>query len=83
MKNSGKMSETIINSIGMEFVLVPSGSFRMGGDKKFEQAEDHETPRHFVKFSKTFFMGKYAVTQAQWSEMIDNNPSEFKVGNRI
>ena len=78
MKDSGKMPDTIINSIRMEFVLIPSGSFRMGGDKKREQAEDHETPRHFVEFSKAFFMGKYEVTQVQWSAIMDNNPSEFK-----
>ncbi|MBW2251168.1 MAG: formylglycine-generating enzyme family protein, partial [Deltaproteobacteria bacterium] len=69
---------TEINSIGMELVLILSGSFRMGGDKKLEQAEDHETPRHLVKISKAFFMGKYEATQAQWSEMMNNNPSEFK-----
>jgi len=76
------MPDTKINSIGMEFVLIPSGSFRMGGDKKLEQAEDHEIPRHIVKFSRAFFIGKYEVTQAQWSEMMDNNPSEFKEGMR-
>ena len=72
------MTETITNSIGMELVLIPAGSFRMGGDKKLEQAEDHETPRHIVKISKTFYMGKYEVTQSQWSEIMNNNPSEFK-----
>ena len=72
------MPETITNSIGMELVLIPAGSFRMGGDKKLEQAEDHETPRHIVKISKTFYMGKYEVTQSQWSEIMNNNPSEFK-----
>ena len=78
MNDSKKMPDTTINSIGMELVLIPSGSFRMGGDKKLEQAEDHETPRHLVKISKAFLMGKYEVTQAQWSEMMNNNPSEFK-----
>ena len=82
MNDSGKMPDTTINIIGMELVLIPSGSFRMGGDKKLEQAEDHETPRHFVKISKAFFMGKYEVTQAQWSEMMNNNPSEFKDDKR-
>jgi formylglycine-generating enzyme required for sulfatase activity len=72
------MPETITNSIGMELVLIPAGSFRMGGDKKLEQAEDHETPRHIVKISKTFYMGKYEVTQSQWSEIMNNNPSKFK-----
>jgi len=82
MKISGKMPDTLMNSIGIEFVLVPSGSFRMGGAKELEQAEDHEIPRHVVKFSKAFFMGKYEVTQAQWSEMMNNNPSAFKDGIR-
>jgi len=72
------MTKSITNSIGMELVLIPAGSFRMGGDKKLEQAEDHETPRHIVKISKTFYMGKYEVTQSQWSEIMNNNPSEFK-----
>ena len=82
MNDSGKMPDTTINSISMEFVLIPPGSFRMGGDKKLEQAEDHETPRHFVKFSNAFFMGKYEVTQAQWSAIMDNNPSAFKDDTR-
>jgi formylglycine-generating enzyme required for sulfatase activity len=72
------MTETITNSINMELVLIPAGSFRMGGDKKLEQAEDHETPRHIVKIGETFYMGKYQVTQSQWSEIMNNNPSEFK-----
>jgi formylglycine-generating enzyme required for sulfatase activity len=78
MNDSGKMPDTTTNSIRMEFVLIPAGKFRMGGDKKLEQAEDHETPRHFVTFSNAFFMGKYEVTQAQWSAIMDNNPSAFK-----
>ena len=71
------MTETTINSLGMELILIPSGSFRMGGDKKLEQAEDHETPRHIVKIGQPFFLGKYEVTQMQWSEIMNNNPSEF------
>ena len=78
MNDSGKMPDTTTNSIRMEFVLIPAGSFRMGGDKQLEQAEDHESPRHFVKFSKAFFIGKYEVTRAQWSAIMDNNLSEFK-----
>jgi len=72
------MSETVTNSIGMQFVLIPAGSFRMGGDKNLEQADDHENPRHMVKITNAFYMGIYQVTQAQWSEVMPNNPSEFK-----
>jgi formylglycine-generating enzyme required for sulfatase activity len=57
------MLETLFTPIGMELVLIPPGSFKMGGDKNLEQAEDHETPRRRVHISKTFYMGKYAVTQ--------------------
>jgi len=74
------MTDTTINSIGMELVLIPAASFRMGGDKKLEQAEDHENPRHIVKFSRAFYMCKYEVTQMQWSEIMNNNPSKF-IGN--
>ena len=72
------MLETLFTPIGMELVLIPPGSFRMGGDKNLEQAEDHETPRHRVHISKTFYMGKYAVTQQEWSLIMNDNPSEFK-----
>jgi formylglycine-generating enzyme required for sulfatase activity len=34
------------------------------------------------KISQAFYMGRYAVTQTQWSMMMDNNPSEFKDGHR-
>ena len=33
MSNSENIPETTVNSIGMEFVLIPPGSFKMGGDK--------------------------------------------------
>jgi formylglycine-generating enzyme required for sulfatase activity len=72
------MSETITNSIGMQLVLIPTGSFRMGGDKILEQAEEHENPRHMIKINNPFYMCKYQITQAQWSEVMQNNPSEFK-----
>jgi len=70
------------NRIGMQLVLIPAGSFRMGGDKKLEQAEDHETPQHRVTFGREFWIGKYAVTQAQWSALMDDNPSEFSGKDR-
>jgi formylglycine-generating enzyme required for sulfatase activity len=65
------------NSLGMEFVLIPSGSFMMGS--KHRLAEDHEQPVHKVNISR-FFLGKYEVTQAQWKAVMGerNNFSQFK-----
>jgi formylglycine-generating enzyme required for sulfatase activity len=70
--------KTFTNSIGMEFVLIPAGSFMMGADKNFEDTVDNETPRHRVSISKPFYLGKYEVTQAQWTAVMGNNPSNFK-----
>jgi len=70
--------KTIKNSIGMEFVLIPAGSFMMGADKNFEDASDDETPRHRVTISKPFYMGKYEVTQEQWVAVMGSNPSYYK-----
>ena len=71
------MLETVTNSIGMEFVLAPAGSFVMGGDPVAEQADENETPRHKVTFTAPFFIGKAAVTQIQWKTLMGKNPSYF------
>jgi formylglycine-generating enzyme required for sulfatase activity len=70
--------KTYTNSIGMEFVLIPSGSFTMGADENFEEASDEETPQHRVTISKPFYLGTHEVTQAQWTAVMGNNPSKFK-----
>jgi formylglycine-generating enzyme required for sulfatase activity len=61
-------SEAFTNSIGMEFILIPAGSFIMG-----EGAEAHQ-----VTLSQPFYLGKYQVTQAQWVAVMGENPSLFK-----
>jgi formylglycine-generating enzyme required for sulfatase activity len=71
------MSETIKNSVGMEFVLLPSGTFVMGGDPVSEQADENETPRHEVTFSSALYICKFTVTQSQWQEIMGTNPSHF------
>jgi formylglycine-generating enzyme required for sulfatase activity len=70
------------NSIGMEFVPIPAGSFVMGSDKgKDKEAGDDEIPQHQVTISKPFYLGRYEVTQAQWEAMMGNNPSKFQGRN--
>lgn len=72
---------THINSIGVEFVLIPAGSFTMGADTNLENASDHESPAHRVTISKPFYLGKYEVTQAQWMAVMGVNHSNFKGDN--
>jgi formylglycine-generating enzyme required for sulfatase activity len=70
--------KTYTNSIGMEFVLIPAGSFTMGADQNFEEANYDETPQHRVTISKPFYLGKYEVTIGEWVAVMGNNPSKFK-----
>ena len=70
--------ETHTNSIGMKFVLIPSGSFMMGADLNFEDGSKDETPQHSVTISKSFYLGRYEVTQQQWVKVMGSNPSKFK-----
>jgi formylglycine-generating enzyme required for sulfatase activity len=65
--------QSVKNSIGMEFVWVPPGSFMMGSER-----EDDEKPVHRVTINQGFYMGKYEVMQAQWQKVMGNNPSKFK-----
>src|SRR5262249_25718461 len=62
------------NTIGMEFVLIPAGTFQMGNNDGY----DDDKPVHTVRISRPFYLGKYEVTQAQWEAMMGNNPSHFK-----
>ncbi|MGQ4809396.1 Hercynine oxygenase [Candidatus Entotheonellaceae bacterium PAL068K] len=69
-------SKTLVNSIGMEFRLIPAGTFMMGS----LNGEADEQPVHQVTISKPFYLGKYEVTQGQWQAVMGNNPSFF-IGN--
>jgi formylglycine-generating enzyme required for sulfatase activity len=62
------------NSIGMEFVLIPSGSFLMGSPDTDEDANRDEKPQHRVTISKQFYLGRYEVTQAQWEAVMGSHP---------
>ena len=73
VKNIGKLTEEQIDlgkGIKLEMVLIPSGKF-MRID--FGMGNDHE-----VTITKPFYIGKYEVTQEQWEEVMENNPSLVK-----
>lgn len=73
---------THTNSIGIEFVQVPFGSFIMGEALRTEcdtcNAALDETPRHKVFLSKPFYVSRYEITQRQWLALMDSNPSHFQ-----
>ncbi|MDH6357495.1 formylglycine-generating enzyme family protein [Parabacteroides sp. PF5-9] len=63
-----------VNSIGMEFVAIPAGSFLMGASEHDAEALDNEKPQHRVEISQPFSVSKHEVTQAQWEEVMGSNP---------
>jgi formylglycine-generating enzyme required for sulfatase activity len=62
------------NSIGMTFVRVPAGSFRMGDDTS---GRSFEGPVHEVKIARPFYISVVPVTQAQYEAVKGKNPSRF------
>jgi formylglycine-generating enzyme required for sulfatase activity len=79
--------ETLPGNIPLEMMIIPAGQFRMGSpDDELERDED-EGPVHKVTL-KSFAMGRYPITQAQWRAVATNltkierdlnpGPSRFK-----
>jgi formylglycine-generating enzyme required for sulfatase activity len=73
------------NSLGMEFVFVPSGEFMMGSsaveiDLACAEAKklgfdckfgiEAEKPEHKITFKRGFWISKFEVTQAQWTSVM-------------
>jgi formylglycine-generating enzyme required for sulfatase activity len=70
------------NAIGMEFVRIMPGEFTMGCSEGDEQCDADEKPAHRVRMTKSFEMGKYELTQAQWRAVMGTDPSTIKGDNR-
>ena len=60
---------------GMEFVWVPGGCYQMGCGSWTDNCKEREKPVHEVCLDG-FWISKYEVTQGQWKEFMDNNPSK-------
>ncbi len=69
------------NTIGIEFVLIPSGEFDMGSPSNEIDRRNDEGPVHHVTIDKKFYMSQYEITQRQWCAVMVINPSEFKSNN--
>jgi formylglycine-generating enzyme required for sulfatase activity len=61
--------------VRMEFVLIRPGSFMMGSN---ESPLLNEKPAHRVTITKPFYLGKFEVTQKQWTALMERNLSTFR-----
>jgi formylglycine-generating enzyme required for sulfatase activity len=70
------------NSSNIEMLLVPAGIFTMGCSASTQYScGGGESPTHQVTLTQAFYMGRYEVTQAQWTAKMGSNPSSFVPAN--
>ncbi|MGG6270047.1 SUMF1/EgtB/PvdO family nonheme iron enzyme [Leptolyngbya sp. AN03gr2] len=84
------LREELAKGVFLNMVSIPGGTFWMGAAEGELEARDNEKPRHQVTI-EPFYMGKFAVTQAQWTAIstlpkinrdLKPDPSNFKGVNR-
>ena len=59
-----------VNSLGMKFVRIPKGKSWLGGGNG--KPGDKE-----VEIKEEFYLGTYEVTQEEWENVMEKNPSSF------
>jgi formylglycine-generating enzyme required for sulfatase activity len=69
---TGLPKEVKIAGLGVDMVLIPGGDADLGGDS-FAASK----PMHSVSISP-FYLGKFEMSQAEWSRLIGSNPSAKK-----
>ena len=76
---------------GIEFCFIPGGTFIMGAPES-ERKDDNKKVSHEKKENiekqhevtlSSFWMGRYEVTQKQYSEIVGKNPSDFQGDNNL
>jgi sulfatase modifying factor 1 len=65
----------------LEMALIPAGFFQMGSPTNEVERVDDER-QHTVTITRAFWIGKYEVTQGQWSSVMGNNPS-YGIGSGL
>ncbi len=66
------------NASQIEMLLVPPGTFNMGCSASNQYGcNSDENPVHAVTLTNAFYLGRYEVTQAQWTAVMGGNPSYF------
>jgi serine/threonine protein kinase/formylglycine-generating enzyme required for sulfatase activity len=63
-----------VPELGMEFVYVETGSFRMGSD----HGKSNQRPARDVCLSRAFWVGRHEVTQGEYEALTGSNPSKFR-----
>lgn len=71
--------ENLGSGVTLDMVTIPGGTFIMGSPEG--QGRTWEKPQHQVTIPP-FFMSKYPITQAQYQQVMNKNPSVFNGNQR-
>lgn len=71
-----------VGSVSFDLVRIPAGVFMMGASAKDPDAQANEFPARRITISKSFYLGQYEVTQAQYQEVMGENPSS-RIGSNL
>jgi len=74
--NRGAEDLNTIESIHVNMVSIPGGTFQMGCVPTDSACDPDELPQHSV-ILPAFEIGRFEVTQGQWIAVMADNPSEF------
>ncbi|MDD5092339.1 MAG: formylglycine-generating enzyme family protein [Candidatus Wallbacteria bacterium] len=66
---------SIAPGVSLELILVRPGEFLMGASGNIVQQS--KFPPRKVRITKPYYLGKYEITQQQWSAIMGSNPSCF------
>ena len=67
------------NASHIEMLVVPAGTFAMGcSASNAHPCSSNEIPVHTVTLTSPFYLGRFEVTQAEWTARMGTNPSSFQ-----
>jgi formylglycine-generating enzyme required for sulfatase activity len=58
----------------MDFVWIDPGTLAMGTPDADPEGQTNEKPQHAVTITKGYYLGKYEITQGQWSQVVSTPP---------
>ncbi len=74
--------EDLGKGITLDLVLIPAGKFMMGSPTS-EKGHRPDENQHEVTLTKSYYIGKYEVTQEQWQSVMGSNPSIRTKGEKL
>jgi formylglycine-generating enzyme required for sulfatase activity len=72
------LSDLPTEAKAIDLIWLAPGTFLMGSPADEPGGDAEDGPQFEMTISQGFWLGRYAVTQAQWQVVMGNNPSHFQ-----